>query len=207
MKIYTKTGDKGETGFLGGRVSKASSLIHVVGGLDELHANLGVVVAVGKTDPNLNLGSAQLTQLLQDVEKIQGHMLYLGGLVADPQLSYIKADITQRLQAWTSELETAIDKFEQSLPQLTNFILLGGSVIGAELHRSRTVCRRTERELVGYIADLQATNQTTNPNYLNYLNALQLGLQYLNRLSDYLFTAARFVNAELKQPETIWHNN
>lgn len=175
MKIYTRTGDKGMTGLYGGhRVSKASLRMHAYGTIDELNACLGVLLSGG------DVPEPTATQLAG----IQGTLFSVGADLATPLES--KAKVIRSHAEWATELEAWIDAMETELPPLTSFIFPSGSVAGSELHRARTVCRRAER----WIVELGETEKIT-PECITYVN----------RLSDYLFVAARFVNKRLGVPE------
>lgn len=178
MKIYTRTGDKGETGLGSGeRVSKANARLHAYGTVDELNAILGVAVASGLD-----------SELGQGVERVQGELFIVGADLALP-MSAQSRQIVRVSDALISALERDIDLWEAELPPLKNFILPGGLHGGAVLHHARTVCRRAERWLV----ELQA-EQSIN----------EYVLHYLNRLSDWLFVAARVANARADVQETVW---
>ena len=179
MKIYTRTGDRGETGlFDGTRVAKSDARVATYGDVDELSAWLGLVRA-GSSD-------AQLRGML---EQIQRDLFALGARLADPA-SRIAARVTKaavtpddvaRLEGW-------IDELEAELPPLGKFILAGGAATGAALHVARTVCRRAERAMVAlgpgaFEPDL---------------------LTYVNRLSDLLFVMARAANRRAGAAETEW---
>ncbi len=179
MRIYTKTGDNGETGlFDGTRVSKADPRVAAYGSVDELNAWLGVVRAAGP--------GPDLDDLLT---RIQRDLFALGALLADPSHK-----ISARVDKVTlgpddvTRLERAIDTFEAELPPLRRFILAGGSPPGAMLHLARTVCRRAERDMVALGAD----------------HVDLIAIQYINRLSDLLFVMARLVNHRAGVPETEW---
>jgi cob(I)alamin adenosyltransferase len=179
VKIYTRTGDSGETAlFDGTRVSKGDARVMAYGEVDELNAWLGYVVAVS-TDPGTR------EQLLQ----IQRDLFALGSRLADPAhriagrvtKAAITAEDVERLEGW-------IDACDAELAPLRRFILPGGSAAGAALHVARTVCRRAERAMV-QLGD----------------GAFELELlQYVNRLSDLLFTMARLVNHRAGAPELEW---
>ena len=181
MKIYTRTGDSGETGLLGGlRVSKSHPRVGAYGDVDELNACLGCVLAQPGFD------DADLRGMLEHIQK---DLFAIGARLADPaeraagqagKTAIGDADI-QRLEAW-------IDRLEQELPPLRRFILPGGSGAGAMLHLSRTVCRRAERAVVALGA--QAVEATV--------------VIYVNRLSDLLFVLARVANHRAKQREIEW---
>ena len=178
MKIYTKTGDQGETGLLGGiRVSKSSLAIAVCGSLDEANSFVGLARAVS---------------LPQDVDellgRIQNDLFDLGSRVAACMTdSNRAADFpSDRIV----ELESAIDQFDAELPPLTCFVLPGGSKAASLLHVARSVVRRSERELVGLKENVESD--------------LSLELVFLNRLGDLLFILARLMNVRTECPETLW---
>lgn len=178
MKLYTRTGDLGETSLFGKkRVSKADPLVDAYGEVDELNAWLGFVRRA-EIDPDVD------EALLQ----IQRDLFALGAQLADPseKLSerMTKAFLTDRDVA---RLEALIDDLEGELPPLTHFILSGGSPAGAALHLSRTVCRRAERRIVALAPPVDA-----------------LLIRYVNRLSDLLFVMARVVNHRSGYPESVW---
>jgi cob(I)alamin adenosyltransferase len=186
VKIYTKTGDRGETGlFGGGRVSKADPRVAAYGDVDELNAWLGFSRAMLDQDP----GGAELASTL---ERIQRDLFALGSRLADPAhkiagrvtKAAIGAEDVSRLEHWIDQLET-------HLPPLTRFILAGGSKAGAALHVARTTCRRAERAMVG----LLAADQDAFESEL---------LVYVNRLSDLLFVMARSANRRAGTPEIEW---
>lgn len=167
-RIYTKTGDKGETSlFGGGRVGKDDDRVDAYGEVDELNAVLGLARAegLGDLDP--------LAQTLQD------QLFTVGSVLATPRGTKAAQAIPQVQAEWITAMERAIDGFDEVLPPLTSFILPGGSKAAAALHLARTVCRRAERRVVPL------------------LRAGQIGpevVTYLNRLSDLLFTLARMAN-------------
>jgi len=180
MKIYTKSGDKGETGLLGGvRVAKSHLAIRVCGALDETNSFLGL---------------AACESLPQDVAEvltqIQHDLFDLGSRVAGC-LSETSRGADFPAERSTG-LERLIDRFEGELPPLTAFILPSGSRPGCTLHLARSVCRRAERELVELSqSEVAAT--------------LDNELVYLNRLGDLLFVLARVVNRRCECPETEWN--
>lgn len=180
MKIYTKTGDSGETSlFAGGRVDKDHLRLHSYGTIDELNSILGMARAQG-------LDAA----LDEQVARIQMELFHVGADLATP----LDADakwVVRVDDAMTTQLEQEIDSLEGELTPLKNFIVPGGTIAAATLHFARTVCRRAER----WTASL-AKETELNP-------ALK---QYLNRLSDWLFVVARAANARTGQGDVLWHS-
>jgi cob(I)alamin adenosyltransferase len=185
VKIYTKTGDSGDTGLFGGaRVSKADPRVAAYGDVDELNACLGFARAA--------VIAAEDHELAGMLEQIQRDLFALGARLADPghkiaervaKVAVTTADIA-RLEEW-------IDSLESVLPPLRRFILAGGSQAGAALHLARTVCRRAERAMVGLVAgDKDAFEADL--------------LIYVNRLSDLLFVMARRANQRAGTPEIEW---
>lgn len=179
MKIYTRTGDAGDTGlFDGTRVSKADPRVATYGDVDELNAWLGLVRAAGVGD-----------EIAGMLEQIQKDLFAVGARLADPaqriadrvtKAAVTEDDIT-RLEGW-------IDRLDAELPPLRHFILAGGSTAGASFHVARTVCRRAERAMV-----------SLGP----YAFEREL-LVYMNRLSDLLFVMARAVNRHAAVTEIEW---
>jgi cob(I)alamin adenosyltransferase len=179
VKIYTKTGDRGETSlFAGGRVRKDSPRVEAYGTVDELNACLGMICA------QLPDG-----EVLECLRRIQIELFDLGADLATPVAAVTRKDIPRAREEQTLRLEEWIDRYEEELPPLTRFILPSGSLAGATLHFARTVCRRAERQVV----TLEQTEQV-NPELI----------RYLNRLSDLLFVLARLVNQQSQIPETTW---
>jgi len=178
MKIYTKTGDAGETGLFGGqRVTKDTLRVHAYGTVDECNAVLGVARAASP--------DAELNELLGT---IQDQLFTVGADLATPASS---PHITRVGASEIAFLEEAIDRLEAELAPLKQFILPGGSAAAAQLHVARTVCRRAERWAVS-LAREEALN-------------LEL-LAYLNRLSDLLFVAARAANARAGVDDVPWNS-
>jgi len=177
MKIYTKTGDAGETGLFGGpRVRKDHARIEAFGTVDELNSHLGVV----RSHP----GSGGLDGLLR---RIQSDLFELGAQLATP------GDAAERITlAHVETLERAIDTHDDALPPLTSFVLPAGTPLAAALHVARTVCRRAERRVV---------KLGTMPDTHIPVNAIE----YLNRLGDLLFVLARFANHAERVADDPWH--
>jgi cob(I)alamin adenosyltransferase len=178
MKLYTKTGDAGETGlFDGTRVSKADPRVAAYGEVDELNAWLGLVRS-HRPDPDID----------RMLDQIQRDLFALGATLADPRhkiaarvaKAAVTPDDVARLEGWIDELDAAV-------PPLRRFIFPGGAPAGAFLHLARTVCRRAERSIVSLGSDAEARV-----------------IVYMNRLSDLLFVMARAVNLRLGMPEVEW---
>ena len=179
MKIYTKTGDRGDTRlFDGTRVRKHDDRVEAYGDIDELNSFIGAAASF--------LKDASLISMLAEVQK---DLFSVGAQLADPgfrQQTRAKFQIPhERITA----LETAIDGFETELPPLRQFIIAGGGSGGALLHVARTVCRRAERRVVSLSEKVEV-----NP----------MVIEYLNRLSDFLFVLARVVNHREGKEEILW---
>jgi cob(I)alamin adenosyltransferase len=179
VKIYTKTGDAGETSlFDNSRVSKADARVDAYGEVDELNAALGAARAAGLGD---DLGAA--------IEMIQRELFAIGARLADPAGRIADRVVKAAVQPSDVErLEQTIDRLENELEPLRRFILPGGALAGALLHVGRTICRRAERRVVGLGAD------AVEP----------IVIVYLNRLSDLLFVMARVANRRAGVAETEW---
>lgn len=161
MSVYTKTGDRGETGTFGGkRVSKSSKLIQAIGAVDELNSYLGVVGGLTEIQKNLFTINAILAG-------------------SDPAIS----------KDATKKLEREIDEMEEKMPVLANFIIYSGTPRAVKLYYARALARRAERALIA-VPNIQQTTYYILP--------------YLNRLSDYLFTLARYTNLNKKVKEEVW---
>lgn len=180
MRIYTRTGDSGETALFGGqRVSKSALRVEAYGELDELNACLGLAVAARADAPTANL-----------LIEIQRHLFALSARIADArEAAETPAEKTAFPEAHVAMLERAIDLAEEALPPLRTFVIPGGTELAARLHLARTVCRRAERRLVAL-----ASKE----------NVPSVFLAYLNRLSDLLFVLARAANHQAGVPETPW---
>ena len=178
MKIYTKMGDSGETGLYGGsRVSKDNLRIQAYGTLDELNTVLGLALSDDRG----------ATGLRGKLNRIQSELFQLGAELATPADKVVKgAKISQKE---ITAMEVEIDEMESHLAPLKAFILPGGSRLASLLHLARAVSRRAEREMV----TLNATEKLRSE-----------VLQYVNRLSDYLFVCARFANHQEKIADVPW---
>lgn len=179
MKIYTKTGDAGETGlFAGARVRKDDVRIEAYGTVDELNAALGL--ARSESLP---------MEIDQTLERVQSELFSVGAELATPQPE--KHGMALIGDPHVGVLERAIDNLEAGLPPLRNFILPGGSRGGALLHVARGICRRAERRVVTLAG---APGAEISPRIV----------RYLNRLGDYLFVAARFASVDAGAHEVPW---
>ena len=178
-KIYTRTGDKGETGLSGGaRIAKDSALIHAIGDVDELNSLLGL------------LACKLQGEIVADVKTIQNDLFDLGGELSmggEPGSSLVL--IKPESIDW---LEKRLDQLNEELPPLKEFILPGGGEAASLCHLARSVCRRVERQLVTVNRD-----QAINPELL----------AYVNRLSDLLFVMARSITRQMNEEEAYWQSN
>lgn len=181
LKIYTKTGDEGDTGlFGGGRVPKDHPRVAAYGDVDELNAVIGMARSV-ETMPRID----------EVLAPVQRDLFALGALLATPDLEKMKEQLAKaRLSdARIAQLEQAIDDGEEELEPLKAFILPGGSQKAAALHIARTVCRRAERAVISLQRDAEVP---------------QIVIVYLNRLSDLLFVLARVANKRAGAGEVTW---
>jgi cob(I)alamin adenosyltransferase len=179
VKIYTRTGDAGETAlFDGTRVSKSDARVEAYGEIDELNAVLGMARAAGV--------DAEVDEVLAGLQR---DLLALGARLADPA-ERIAGRVTKAVitEADVTRLEQWIDRFEPELAPLRRFIVPGGGTSGAALHLARTVCRRAERRIVAL------GSGAVEP----------VLLVYVNRLSDLLFVLARLVNKRARAAEAEW---
>jgi cob(I)alamin adenosyltransferase len=179
MKIYTKTGDEGETGLFGGaRVSKASSRVAAYGDVDELNSTLGWS-RVATSDPDLD-------KLLG---RIQNELFEVGAELGSTDDRKKKSSIPAIDEPQVEALERAIDRYEEDLRPLTTFVLPGGSEQAARFHVARCVCRRAERSVVALGSHERVRGEL---------------LRYLNRLSDLLFVLARYANHAAGVEDVPW---
>lgn len=187
MKIYTGTGDTGMTSlFCGNRVPKAHDMVQVYGTLDELNSHIGLITA--------HLGS-DLPEKVSELQKIQLILFKMSVVLAtkpdDPLMDSLEKVNPEDIR-W---IEGEIDRIDEKLPHLRQFILPGGHVTAAQAHVARTVCRRAERLVNALIDDYPAFQM-----HMRYAYALV----FLNRLSDYLFVLSRFFNHFYKAPTIQW---
>lgn len=176
MSIYTRFGDKGKTSLYGGKtVSKGSLRVDAYGSLDELNSAIGVVLTEIK-EPSIK----------KELLVIQNDLFEIGASLAS---SIENKKLEEYLDKRVKDFEKQIDSLSEKLPELMNFILPGGGQGGSFLHLARTVCRRAERR-VTELSEEEEINRKT--------------LVFINRLSDLLFTFARFINYKEKKKEIIW---
>lgn len=180
MKIYTKTGDNGETGLYGGeRVLKYSPRVEAYGTVDECNSSIGMARAA-LADPELDAVLAEIQNALFDV----------GADLATPIGSKYEKNLVRMDAQDVTRLENLIDHYQLECPEFTNFIHPGGTPAAAALHLARTITRRAEREVLR-LESLEASNHDV--------------VLYLNRLSDFLFILARVVNLRAGMSEAGWH--
>ena len=177
MKIYTKTGDDGTTGLIGGkRVPKSDPRVNVSGTIDELNAAIGMASAVADMS------------LLENLQAVQDDLFVIGSHLANPN-DHSSASLPVLDDQMVHRLEAQIDAIDATLPPLQQFILPGGTESAARLHLARAICRRAERLLV------ELTERS---------RSFPVILSYLNRLSDWLFVHARWSNQQASVPDIPW---
>ena len=176
MKIYTKTGDDGNTGLQGNyRIAKSHPRIIAYGTVDEANAALGMVLANPLDDDIITI-----------LTKIQNDLFVVGADLSNPNLNDIKNRVSLDL---VTTLEHNIDQFELELPPLTNFILPGGDPVAAQLHYVRTIVRRAETQTV-QLSEKDEINSNC--------------IKYLNRLSDLFFVMSRLINKRKNKEDILW---
>lgn len=181
MKIYTRTGDRGETGlFGGGRVKKSDPRVAAYGDVDELNSAIGVA----RASPPDTLFDDLLTSIQRDLFSLGGHLA-----TPDPDKVRKALEKAELGEGRIVEFERAIDEADAELPPLKAFVLPAGTPKAAALHLARTICRRAERSVV------ELAQHSTVP---------ELFLVYLNRLSDLLFTLARMANHRDGRGDVTW---
>ncbi|MNI16803.1 Cob(I)yrinic acid a,c-diamide adenosyltransferase [compost metagenome] len=181
MKIYTRTGDQGQTSVIGGRVNKDDDRVEAYGTIDELNSFVGL--AVSKADPEI------FGDLKEDLLQIQQELFDCGSDLAYKRLKEdrfkVHPDMIERLESW-------IDRYEAQNPALEKFILPGGTELSSTLHICRTICRRAERRAV----------TLSHSSEINYE-----AVKYLNRLSDFFFSVARTANVRVQFPEVEYERS
>lgn len=181
MKIYTKRGDQGNTNLVGGRTVKKNDLrVHAYGEVDELNSEIGLLIAMLTEEKDLE-------KLISPLQTIQHHLFDIGSLLADKE-NKLELSFSE---SYIQDLESLIDSMDKELPAIDYFVLPGGAKAAAQAHVSRTVTRRVERNLV----ELSLTEDVNKQ-----------ALVYINRLSDYFFVLARFINVTLNHEEMFYKN-
>lgn len=184
MKIYTRQGDEGQTSLYGGqKVAKNNRRVCAYGALDELNAAIGC--AVSQLDESTT--TTRLTALKTHFQLIQNELFNLGAELATPDPTSLKIDLVS--DSDVARLEAEIDVMEQDLPPLKTFILPSGAQPASSTHFARAVCRRAEREIIGFHLETPVRGEV---------------IRYMNRVGDYLFVAARWINHHEKRGETKW---
>jgi cob(I)alamin adenosyltransferase len=182
MRIYTRTGDQGETGLFGGqRVLKSHPRVAAYGEVDEVNASLGVCLSHCRDE-----------EVAGVLRRLQSELFVVGGDLATPcdQGDMVgKRPVPRVTEGMVAGLEALVDRWEDGVPPLDSFILPGGTPLAARIHLVRAVCRRAERAVIA-----ASGKETVNPDVL----------AYLNRLSDLLFTLARAANHRAGETETPW---
>lgn len=189
VKIYTKTGDKGQTSLYGGRrVEKYDQRVVAYGTVDELNSALGVLIAhfalAARTQTTKRIPKNELTPVKTFLTGVQSDLFSLGAYLAGNTKQPLER-LTQRV----GEMEHVIDAMDRQLPELRNFILPSGSHASAFAHLARSICRRAEREVVRLSDEDHVASEI---------------LQYLNRLSDALFVLARYLTMKEGEKDQIW---
>lgn len=179
FKVYTKTGDDGTTGLVGGtRVKKYDARLEAYGTVDELNASIGVLRSFEMSDDVVTL-------LIQ----IQNKLFNIGSRLASDEKGEEFTASLKISEEHIKTLEFAIDSFEENLPELSNFVLPGGELSVAQCHVARTICRRAERRILEFAENSKVQAET---------------IKYINRLSDFLFVLARKLTFDNKVEEVHW---
>lgn len=186
MKIYTRNGDKGRTGLVGAHsISKADDRVDCYGEVDELNSFVGLLIAQIEQ-------SLELKDQVFFLKKIQHSLFDIGANLSSKPSERIIYKVPNINLAEVAEMEQGMDEMDKNLSPLKKFIMPGGNEASATCHICRTVCRRAERRVV-----LMNEKDSSDP-------ALLEAIQYLNRLSDYFFMLARFINFTHKTPDITW---
>ncbi len=173
MRLYTRTGDKGQTALIGGRASKDDIRVEAYGSIDETNSFVGLAISY--------LDKELFKDIIQDLEKIQHELFDCGTELSNVSKKERPYELSEDMITY---LEERMDSLIDEAPELERFILPGGSEAAAALHVARTVARRAERQIVSLYNNVEEINP--------------IPLKYMNRLSDYFFATARVVNARLK---------
>ena len=185
-KVYTRTGDKGMTDLVGGvRISKTDPRLEAYGTTDELSSHLGLLAAMMANDEH------PLEEERQMLVRCQNNLFIIGSYLAIDQSQTPLYDFARLPDGETTLLEERIDQLMAMLPEKQGFVLPGGTASAAQCHVCRTVCRRAERRI------LELAQHARVDDYV---------LQYVNRLSDYLFVLAKIINFNAGQSENLWQN-
>lgn len=188
MKVYTGTGDRGKTSlFSGERVPKYSSRIAVYGDLDELNSVMGAVASAIDEEHK---------ELIEKIQPVQAQLLAAGAWLATTPGSPSAKSLPPFTKEPALELESAIDRMSEVLPELKHFILPGGHQASSFAHMARCVCRRVERQAIAMILAEDGESDATE--------TMQHILVFLNRLSDYLFVLARYCNYVHGKEDVLW---
>ena len=180
-KVYTRTGDKGQTSIVGGiRMSKASERLEAYGTVDELSSHLGLLASMLKEGEYYDM-----------IIRIQRNLFNVCTNLATDQSQTPLYDSAKLAEGEIELLEKEVDRLMKLLPERQGFILPGGIMTASQAHVCRTVCRRAERRIVALSEKAQISPET---------------LQYVNRLSDYLFVLAKIINFNTGQSEIVWEN-
>lgn len=194
MKIYTKAGDSGKTSLIGGiRIEKFSEQIESYGTIDELNSATGVAIELLKQLMPADGQAAARDAMEEVLDDIQCRLFTVGSILATDKGQWEKYWATTDLAAWTAETEGLIDQYTAELPELKGFILPSGSLLSAQLHVCRTICRRAERRICHFVAE----------NNMEGAVCEQV-MKYANRLSDFYFISARKALQLENKSETIW---
>ena len=190
MKIYTKTGDQGTTSLVGGkRVFKNDPRVEAYGDADELISYLGLIIAESENPANT---AETATKIRKNLFRIQQVLMKISAFFAMPEEGTGKV-LKPMDEDETRFLEEGIDTMTSQIPPLKAFVIPGAPIQAAHCHVARTICRRVERRAINL--------HSTDPDLENNLAKCK---QYINRLSDYLFTLARFFNTVTNTPEVFW---
>ncbi|GEN89524.1 cob(I)yrinic acid a,c-diamide adenosyltransferase [Oceanobacillus sp. FSL W8-0428] len=173
MRLYTRTGDKGQTALIGGKASKDDVRVEAYGSIDEINSFTGLAIAY--------LNQNIFEDIIQDLVKIQHELFDCGTELSNVSKKERPYELTEDIVTY---LEERMDSLIEEAPELEKFILPGGSQAASALHVARTVTRRAERQMVTLYHEAEELNP--------------IPLKYINRLSDYFFAAARVVNARLE---------
>jgi cob(I)alamin adenosyltransferase len=179
-KIYTRTGDNGTTSLVGGkRISKTDPRLDAYGTIDELNSFIGLMQSV----------MDEKAESAENIQWIQQKLFNIGGCLATDTTSFELPDSCKVLSSDVERIEKMIDTLQESLPEQRSFIMPGGTQAASYAHVARTVCRRAERLILSLPDDAKVPSEL---------------VQYINRLSDYLFVLARRINFFAGTPEKIW---